>query len=105
MFNLREYILKLLDESIGKEPDYKVRENALKWHERGTLVEADLEAVDDLIEERKKHIEKQTEEEIVDEIVENLVEDMTGNEQVDTEESSSVEEVIEENKELEESAE
>lgn len=60
MFNLREYILKLLDESIGKELDYKVRENALKWYERGTLVEADLEAVDNLIEERKKSIEEQT---------------------------------------------
>lgn len=101
MFNLREYILKLLDESIGKELDYKVRENALKWYERGTLVEADLEAVDNLIEERKKTIEEQTEEKIVDEIVE----DMTGNEQLDTEVNSSVEEAIEENKELEESAE
>ncbi len=57
MFNLRDYILKLLDESIGKEPDYKVRENALKWYERGTLVEADLEAVDKLIEENKKVVE------------------------------------------------
>lgn len=100
MFNLREYILKLLDESIGKELDYKVRENALKWYERGILVEADLEAVDNLIEERKKTIEEETEE-IVDEIVENLEEDMTGNEQLDTEVNSSVEE----NKELEESAE
>ncbi len=105
MFNLRDYILKLLDESIGKEPDYKVRENGLKWYERGILVEADLEAVDNLIEERKKTIEEQTEVEIVDEIVENLVEDMTENEQLDTEVNSSVEEVIEENKELEESAE
>lgn len=63
MFNLRDYILKLLDESIGKEPDYKVRENALKWYERGTLVEADLEAIDQLIEERKKPIEEQIGEE------------------------------------------
>ena len=50
MFDLRNYILKLLDGSIGKEPDYKVRENALKWFERGTLVQADLEAIDQLIE-------------------------------------------------------
>ncbi len=70
MFNLRDYILKLLDESIGKEPDYKVRENALKWYERGTLVEDDLEAVDKLIEERKKTIEEQIVENIIDEIIE-----------------------------------
>ena len=63
MFNLRDYILKLLDESIGKEPDYKVRENALKWYERGTLVEADLEAIDQLIEERKKSSAEQIQEE------------------------------------------
>lgn len=76
MFNLREYILKLLDESIGKEPDYKIRENALKWYERGTLVEADLEAIDQLIEERNKPIEEQI-----------------------GEEASSVEEIQEENRE------
>ena len=63
MFNLRDYILKLLDESIGKEPDYKVRENALKWYERGTLIEADLEAIDQLIEERKKSSAEQIQEE------------------------------------------
>ena len=76
MFNLREYILKLLDGSIGKEPDYKIRENALKWYERGTLVEADLEAIDQLIEERNKPIEEQI-----------------------GEETSSVEEILEENEE------
>lgn len=76
MFNLREYILKLLDGSIGKEPDYKIRENALKWYERGTLVEADLEAIDQLIEERNKPIEEQI-----------------------GEEASSVEEISEENEE------
>lgn len=81
MFNLRDYILKLLDESIGKEPDYKVRENALKWYERGTLVEADLEAIDQLIEERKKSSAEQIQEE-----------------------PSSIEEIQEENKENEENS-
>lgn len=52
MFDLRNYILKLLDGSIGKEPDYKVRENALKWFERGTLVQADLDAIDQLLDAR-----------------------------------------------------
>lgn len=64
MFKIRDYILKMLDESIGKEPDYKVRENALKYHEKGVLVQADLEAIDNLIEERHKPIEEQIGEEI-----------------------------------------
>lgn len=79
MFNLREYILKLLDGSIGKEPDYKIRENALKWYERGTLVEADLEVIDQLIEERNKPIEEQVQEEPTDELVENTINEIQNN--------------------------
>lgn len=69
MFNMRDFILKMLDEGIGKEPDYKVRENALKWYERGTLVQADLEAIDNLIEERNKPIEEQVSKETSDDVV------------------------------------
>ena len=50
MFDLRNYILKILKGSIGKEPDYKIRENALKWLERSVLVQADLEEIDQLID-------------------------------------------------------
>lgn len=69
MFNLRDYILKLLIGSIGKEPDYKVRENALKWFERGTLVQADLEEVDLLIEAQYEAPDK-----ALDEAAEEVVE-------------------------------
>ena len=54
MFDLKNYIMKLLIESMGKEPDYKIRENALKWYERGTLTTEDLEVIDTMLEERKK---------------------------------------------------
>lgn len=55
MFDLKNYIMKLLVESMGKEPDYKIRENALKWYERGTLTTEDLEVIDTMLEERKKN--------------------------------------------------
>jgi len=55
MFDLKNYIMKLLIESMGKEPDYKIRENALKWYERGTLTTEDLEVIDTMLEERKKN--------------------------------------------------
>jgi hypothetical protein len=81
MFNLRDYILKLLVESMGKEPDYKIRENALKWYEREILTEEDLEVIDTMLEERKKNF-------------------------VDIpEETSSVEEILEENEEISEESE
>ena len=63
MFDLRNYILKILDGSIGKEPDYKVRENALKWLERDVLVQADLEGLDQLIEAQYEDVEETIEEE------------------------------------------
>lgn len=53
MFNLRDFILKTIDGMIGQEPDYKVREIALGWFTKGELVQADLESIDLLIEERK----------------------------------------------------
>lgn len=52
MFDLREFILKILDEKIGNDADYKVRETALGWYQKEVLVEADLAAVDILIEEK-----------------------------------------------------
>lgn len=55
MFDLKNYIMKLLIESMGKEPDYKIRENALKWYERGTLPIETLEVIDTMLEERKKN--------------------------------------------------
>lgn len=54
MFNLRDYIMKLLKGSIGNEPDYKVRENALKWYERAVLTTEDLEEIDSLLGETQE---------------------------------------------------
>lgn len=72
MFDLKNYIMKLLIESMGKEPDYKIRENALKWYERGTLTTEDLQVIDTMLEERKKNfIDEPVEEETEEENIEN----------------------------------
>ena len=72
MFSLRDYILKLLDDSIGEKPDYKVRELALGWYEKDVLVLADLEAIDSLIEAQYETVETPVEE--ITETVETLEE-------------------------------
>ena len=93
MFDLREYILKLLDGAIGKEPDYKVRELALGWYDKSVLVEADLQAVDSLIEARQESQTENTTEEIPEEVVEEIIDENAPNEETTIEQS---EEVIEE---------
>ena len=52
MFILKEFIMKILKEKIGNEPDYKVRELALGWYSKGVLAEEDLAEIDTLIEEK-----------------------------------------------------
>lgn len=75
MFSLNEFIMKILKEKIGKEADYKVRELALGWFSKGELTQDNLAEIDNLIEEKnRKEIEN----------------------------SSSVEEITEENTEISE---
>ena len=77
MFSLRDYILKLLDGSIGNEPDYKVREIALGWYDKGVLVQADLAALDSLIEAQYKEeaVEEEVEEAVIEEATEEVIEE------------------------------
>ena len=68
MFILKEFIMKILKEKIGNEPDYRVRELALGWYSKGVLAEEDLAEIDTLIEEKNsKEIENSS---TVDEILE-----------------------------------
>lgn len=58
MFILKEFIMKILKEKIGNEPDYKVRELALGWFTKGELTQEDLADIDLMIEEKNsKEIE------------------------------------------------
>ena len=54
MFILKEFIMKILKEKIGNEPDYRVRELALGWYTKGELNQKDLADIDDIIENRNK---------------------------------------------------
>ena len=51
-FNQHEFVLKTLNESIGKQPDYQIRESALKWSEKGVLTESDLESLESLLTQK-----------------------------------------------------
>ena len=58
MFSLKEFIMKILKEKIGNEPDYRVRELALGWFSKGELSQDNLAEIDNLIEEKNsKEIE------------------------------------------------
>lgn len=62
MFNLREFIMKGLKDAVGKMADHQVILNAVGWHEKGVLTEADLAEINALIEAKnvvpKEHIEE-----------------------------------------------
>ena len=42
MFNLREFILKGLKQAVGHEAEYKIRDVAAGWLDKGVLTESDL---------------------------------------------------------------
>ena len=50
MFSLREFILKGIKGSIGKEPDYKVIQNTVGWLDKGVLEESDVQEISNLID-------------------------------------------------------
>ena len=47
MFDLRDFVSKVLADMIGREPDYKVRQYALGWYDKGVLLDADMQVVED----------------------------------------------------------
>ena len=50
MFNLRDFVKKVLMDAVGKMADYQVILNASGWLEKGVLTEEDLEEIDMAIE-------------------------------------------------------
>ena len=49
MFSLRKFIKKGLLDAVGKMADYQVILNAAGWHEKGVLMEEDLEEINTAI--------------------------------------------------------
>ena len=53
-FSLHDFSLDTLTRMInGGEPDYQVMQLALRWYEKGVLVDTDMEAIAALIAERE----------------------------------------------------
>jgi hypothetical protein len=50
MFNLREFVLKGLKQAVGNEAEYKIRDIAAGWLDKGVLLEADLAELDLMFE-------------------------------------------------------
>jgi hypothetical protein len=50
MFSLKDFIKRGLLDAIGKMADYQVILNAVGWHEKGVLDEADLAEINAKIE-------------------------------------------------------
>ena len=50
MFNLREFVLKGLKQAVGHEAEYKIRDIAAGWLDKGVLLEADLAELDLMFE-------------------------------------------------------
>ena len=46
MFNLHDFLMDTIHGMIGKEPEYKVRQYALGWLEKGVLTQDDLAAIE-----------------------------------------------------------
>lgn len=63
MFVLRDFLLKTLLGMVAKEPDYKVRQYALSWYDKGELTSEDMAIIEAAIEAQYVQIE----EEIVEE--------------------------------------
>lgn len=83
-FNLREYVLKIIKDSIGNEADYKVRQNALNWFDKSILIEDDLAEIDLLIEEKNTAESAESEENSKE------IENSSGNEEIQEENSVDV---------------
>ncbi len=52
MFTLHDFILDTVMGMVGREPDYKVRQYALGWLDKGQLTTDDLTALDAAIQKQ-----------------------------------------------------
>ena len=52
MFSLREFVKKGLLDAVGRMANYQVILNAVGWHEKGVLDEADLAEINEKIAEQ-----------------------------------------------------
>lgn len=46
MFDLRSFIKETLVKMVNKEEEYKVRQYAIGWYDKGVLIQEDLEEIE-----------------------------------------------------------
>ena len=54
MFHLREFVLKGLKQAVGFEAEYKIRDVAAGWLDKGVLTESDLAELDSMFAENEE---------------------------------------------------
>ncbi len=54
MFHLREFVLKGLKQAVGHEAEYKIRDVAAGWLDKGVLTESDLAELDSMFAENEE---------------------------------------------------
>lgn len=47
--NLRKFVLKAIQDTVGARPSYSIREDALGWFSKGVLTEDDLDLIDGML--------------------------------------------------------
>ena len=50
MFHLREFVLNGLKQAVGFEAEYKIRDVAAGWLDKGVLTESDLAELDSMFD-------------------------------------------------------
>lgn len=59
MFRLHDFVMKTLFGMVGNEPDYKVREYALGWYDKGKISDEDLDKLDAAIDANNTPVEEE----------------------------------------------
>ena len=59
MFNMRDFVMDTILGMVGEEPEYKVRQYALGWFDKGVLTEEDLTAIEAQLEAQRAPAEEE----------------------------------------------
>lgn len=54
MFDYRRFLMTGFRDAVGKQPDYKVIENANGFYEKGVLTESDLTELQNMIDTKNE---------------------------------------------------
>lgn len=61
MFNFREFIMDAICGMIGNAPDYKVRQYAAGWYDKGVVYDADMAEIKERIVKKNEAMQNDAE--------------------------------------------